>query len=295
MSAIARSVTRPAHAKINLFLRVLGTRDDGYHDIESLIVPISLHDDVTVRDAEPGIRSVEVTGDASLVQALSSTSADENLAARALSAASTELLGAEGSARGAAIEITKRIPVAAGLGGGSADAAATLEAANDLWGAGAGPEQLGALASSIGSDVPAMLAGEPVLAQGRGERLIPVHVVTMWWVLKPLAFPVRARDAYLWWEERSATGPDAGSLIAAVETGDLELVGDAIFNDLQAPVVERHPVIAETVEAFMRAGALGAIMSGSGPTVMALARDAAHANEVAAAIAGSFVVTCPPT
>ncbi len=200
---------------------------------------------------------------------------------------------ADGAAHGSAIEIVKRIPVAAGLGGGSADAAATLEAASDLWGIGADADELRSLASTIGSDVPAMLAGEPVLAEGRGERLIPVHMVTMWWVIKPLAFPVRARDAYTWWGERSATGPDAGSLIAAAETGDLELLGDAIFNDLQAPVAERHPQIARTIEAFMDAGAVGAIMSGSGPTVMALARHAQHAAELADAVEGSFVVTGP--
>jgi 4-diphosphocytidyl-2-C-methyl-D-erythritol kinase len=294
VSESGRSVTRRAHAKINLFLRVVGRRDDGYHDIESLIVPISLHDDVMLRDAEPGTRSVEVGGDETLVAALSSTSADENLAARALAVASHAWSSGEGPPRGSAIEIVKRVPVAAGLGGGSADAAATLEAASDLWGIGADAEQLRVLASSIGSDVPAMLAGEPVLAEGRGERLTPVHMVTMWWVIKPLEFPVRARDAYAWWGERSDTGPDAGSLIAAAETGDLELLGDAIFNDLQAPVVERHPVIAETVEAFIQVGALGAIMSGSGSTVMALARHAQHASELAEAIEGSFVVTGPP-
>ena len=294
MSSADRAVSRRAHAKINLFLRVESRRADGYHDIESLILPISLHDEVTLRQAEAGARTIAVTGDARLVQALSSAPADENLASRALTTAAKAWPDPDGAARGAAIELTKRIPVAAGLGGGSADAAATLAAANDLWGAGADAGQMHALANSIGSDVPAMLSDGPVVIGGRGERLTPVQVVSAWWVIKPLGFPVSARDAYAWWDGQPRTGPDAGALIAAAETGDLELLGHALFNDLQPAVIERHPAVAETIDAFMDAGALGAIMSGSGPTVAALARHAGHAETLSASVRGSLVVSGPP-
>ncbi len=294
MSSADRAVSRRAHAKINLFLRVEGRRADGYHDIESLILPISLHDEVTVRQAEAGARTIAVTGDARLVQALSSVPADENLASRALTTAAKAWPDPDGVARGAAIELTKRIPVAAGLGGGSADAAATLAAANDLWGAGADAGQMHALATSIGSDVPAMQSGGSVLVRGRGEHLTPVHVVHAWWVIKPLGFPVSARDAYAWWDERPLTGPDAGALIAAAEAGDLELVGHALFNDLQPAVIERHPSIAQAIDGFKEAGALGAIMSGSGPTVAALASHLEHAETLSASMPGSIVVSGPP-
>ena len=139
-----------------------------------------------------------------------------------------------------------------------------------------------------------MLAGEPVLVQGRGDRLIPVHTATTWWVLRPFAFGVSAADAYAWWDDAPVTGHDPGVLIAALETGDVELLGHSLFNDLQPGVVARHPEVGEVVDAFLDAGALGAIMSGSGPTVVALARHFGHADTLAAAVPGSVVVSGPP-
>ena len=147
--------------------------------------------------------------------------------------------------RGAEIRITKRIPVAAGLGGGSADAAATLLALNELWGGGLDRDALLSIGEQIGSDVPAMLAGGPVMMRGRGERIAPVHALTTWWVVKPFEFPTRSPDAYRWWDEDGGrAGPDPGVLIAAAETGNVDLLGHALFNDLEEPVARRHPEIA---------------------------------------------------
>jgi 4-diphosphocytidyl-2-C-methyl-D-erythritol kinase len=200
-----------------------------------------------------------------------------------------------GRIRGAEIRIAKRIPVAAGLGGGSADAAATLLALNDLWGCSLDHDGLLSIGERIGSDVPAMLAGGPVMVRGRGEQIVPVHVATTWWVIKPFGFPTRSPDAYRWWDEHGGTiGPDPGILVAAAETGNVDLLGHALFNDLEEPVSQRHPEIAETKRAFLEAGALGAIMSGSGPTVVALARHMGHADRLAVAVPGSFVVSGPP-
>ena len=201
----------------------------------------------------------------------------------------------DGPVRGAEIRIAKRIPVAAGLGGGSADAAATLLALNDLWACGLDRDTLVSIAERIGSDVPAMLAGGAVMMRGRGERIAPVHLVTTWWAVKPFGFPTRSPDAYRWWDEDGASvGPDPGALVAAAETGNVELLGHALFNDLEAPVSRRHPEIAEAKRAFLDAGALGAIMSGSGPTVVALASHMGHADRLAEAVPGSFVVSGPP-
>ena len=111
---------------------------------------------------------------------------------------------------GAAIEIDKRIPVAAGLGGGSADAAAVLHALDILWHVGLDAEGLRAVGAKVGSDVPAMLAAEPVFATGRGEVLTPVHALHSWWVLKPFDFEVRTPDAFSWWDEDPVTGPRLG-------------------------------------------------------------------------------------
>jgi 4-diphosphocytidyl-2-C-methyl-D-erythritol kinase len=291
MSVAPRVITRRAHAKINVFLRVLGARDDGYHDIETLVLPISLHDVVTATEREAGTFTLEVEGDGALT-ALVPRDPSVNLAGRAASALAAE--EDRLTELGVALELDKRIPVAAGLGGGSADAAAALLAVDELWGCGRSPEALSELAARLGADVPAMLAGVPVLATGRGERLTNVHTASTWWVLRPFAFGVDAADAYRWWDGSPVTGPDPGVLIAALEIGDLELLGDALFNDLQDGVLTRHPEVGEAIGAFVDAGALGAIVSGSGPTVAALARHLGHADTLAAAVPGSIVVSGPP-
>jgi 4-diphosphocytidyl-2-C-methyl-D-erythritol kinase len=268
-----------AHAKVNLFLRVLGPRDDGYHEIETVLVPISLADHVSVEPAD-ALR-VSLTGPL----AGGVPRDDANLALRAARALAAE---AGGNSPGARITIDKKIPVAAGLGGGSADAAATLLLLDELWSTGLGRDGLPRLAADIGSDVPALLLGEPAYASGRGERVASVLAQSTTWVVKPFAFGVSSADAYAWWDGHATTGPDPGALIAAAEAGDDALLGSALYNDLQAPVAERHPEIAETIDAFVGAGALGAVMTGSGPTVVALCSFAA-AQDVADAVAGSFV------
>ncbi|MGH2596279.1 MAG: 4-(cytidine 5'-diphospho)-2-C-methyl-D-erythritol kinase [Actinomycetota bacterium] len=287
-SGPGRSVTRLAPAKLNVYLRVLGARDDGYHELESLVLPLSLADEVTVTEAA----RLDVVVDAQVDLSEGLDAGGMNLSLMA-ALALAEACG--GPARGAEIRIVKRIPVAAGLGGGSADAAATLLALNELWGCGLDRDVLTEIGERIGSDVPAMLAGGPVVMRGRGERLAPVHVLTTWWVVRPFDFPTRSPDAYRWWDEDGgAVGPDAGALVAAAETGNVELLGHALFNDLEEPVVRRHPEVAGVKRAFLEAGALGAIMSGSGPTVVALARHLTEADRLAHSVPGSFVVSGPP-
>ena len=275
-----------AHAKLNVFLRVLGRRDDGYHDVETLLLPISLADDVTVEPADELTLSLEGPA-AERVPA-----DDTNLGAPSRSRAWPPRPAARDHS-GARISIDKRIPVAAGLGGGSADAAATLLLLDELWAVGWGRDGLARLAGEVGSDVPALLLGEPAYAEGRGERVSPVLVQSTTWVVKPFAFGVSSADAYAWWDEGAATGPDAGALIAAAEAGNNALLGSALYNDLQGPVAARHPEIAQTIEAFIEAGAEGAVMSGSGPTVVALC-PFATAPDIARAVPGSIVVDAPP-
>ena len=278
------SIVRQAHAKVNVFLRVLGRRGDGYHDIETLVLPISLHDVITVRPAAD--LTVEVSGPT----APGVPDGDANLAlraARALAAAA----GGPASERGARISIEKRIPVAAGLGGGSADAAATLRALDELWRLGAGEDVLRRVALDVGSDVPALLLGEPAYVRGRGEIVEPVLVQTTSWVVRPFG-GVSAAEAYAWWDEQPATGPDPGALIAAAEAGNDALLGSALFNDLQGPVAARRDEVADAVAALLDAGAHGAVMSGSGPTVAALC-PFASAPDVAAAVERAIVADAP--
>jgi 4-diphosphocytidyl-2-C-methyl-D-erythritol kinase len=274
-----------AHAKVNVFLRVLGRRDDGYHDVETLVLPISLEDDVTVESADELTLSLEGPAADGI------PADDTNIALRAARALAAEAGGARPP--GARISIHKRIPVAAGLGGGSADAAATFRLLDELWEREMGRDGLARLAADVGSDVPGLLLGEPAYVRGRGEIVEPVLLQATTWVVKPFAFGVSSADAYAWWDERAATGPDPGALIAAAEAGNDELLGSAVYNDLQGPVAARHPEIADTVAAFTEAGARGALMSGSGPTVVALC-SFASSQDIADAVPGSFVVDAPP-
>jgi 4-diphosphocytidyl-2-C-methyl-D-erythritol kinase len=279
------SVTARAHAKLNVFLRVLGRRSDGYHDVESLVLPLEFADAVTVDGADAWSLTVRGPTSASVPDGM------ENVAMRAAVALARAV---DRNTPGAAVVIEKRIPVAAGMGGGSADAAAVLRALNELWGRGLDPVALREVAATTGSDVPALLPGGAVYVSGRGERVEPVHVVTTWWVVRPFPFAVRTPDAYDWWDRTGRTGPDGGAVIAAAETGNDVLLGSALFNDLQGPVAGRHPEVARAVDAFLEAGALGAVMTGSGPTVVALARHLGHADQLATAVEGSFVTSGPP-
>jgi 4-diphosphocytidyl-2-C-methyl-D-erythritol kinase len=250
------------------------------------VVPISLGDRVEVTEADR--LDVEILGERRSTGDI--PTGELNLAL----VAALALADACGDARGATIRIEKRIPVAAGLGGGSADAAATLIALNELWGCGLDLAMLADIGERVGSDVPAMLAAEPVLMSGRGEVLAPAEVASMWWVLVPLGFGVRSPDAYRWWDEDGGTpGPDPSEVLDAAADGDLERLGVVLFNDLEGSVGRRHPEIAVAKTRLLELGALGAVMSGSGSSVVGLARDRAHAGALASSLEGAIAVAGP--
>ena len=281
------AVRRRANAKINVFLRVLRSRDDGYHDIESLVVPVSLADRIAARAADE--LRVTMKGADDLARTVPVGGLNLALVAALALADECEHAG------GADVEIDKRIPVAAGLGGGSADAAATLGALNELWGCRLDMEALADIAARVGSDVPAMLAGGPVIVRGRGDVIDPATVDRMWWILRSFDFGVRSPDAYRWWDDdRAPSGPDPAPLLLAATKGDPEMLGPLLFNDLERPVFARHPDLAEAKAALIEAGALGAVMSGSGSSVAGLARDQAHARSLAKRWPSALVVAGPP-
>jgi 4-diphosphocytidyl-2-C-methyl-D-erythritol kinase len=265
-------VSEPAPAKVNPFLRVLGRRDDGFHDVETLVQPVTLADGMQAAPSIGGI-TLTVTGE----RAEDVPPGEENLvvvAARALA----EKAGVD---RGAALLLAKQIFGAAGLGGGSADAAAALRALDRLWGLELGVDGLAPVAASVGSDVPALLPGGPVVARGRGDVVEPVELPPTWWVLVPFTFGISAEDAYGWWDEDgTGRGPDPSPLLDAMRSGDLQEAGRRLSNDLGQGVVRRYPIVGETIEALLKEGALGAIVCGSGPTVAALVRDGFQAEEL---------------
>jgi 4-diphosphocytidyl-2-C-methyl-D-erythritol kinase len=281
-------VVEAAPAKLNLFLRVLGRRDDGYHDIETLILPIDLSDEVSVRLTGDGL-DFGVRGPRESEVPPPPMSA--NLALQAAEAL-YEHAWNDPRAPGASVTLTKNVPVAAGLGGGSADAAATLRALDRLWGLDLGARGLTQIAARVGSDVPALLWKASVLARGRGESVEPIEVPTTNWVLLTKSFGVSAADAYRWWDEDGGrSGPHPQPAIDALRAGDLEVLHGLLFNDLERPVSRRHPQILEATRRLLEAGALAAIMCGSGPTVAGLARDAEHAEGIAAYTGGLAVET----
>jgi len=265
------SLVVDARAKVNLFLRVLGRRPDGYHELETLIVPITLADRLEVRahagsgDFRALSFSLAVRGEQHLINGVPND--ESNLVARA-AAGLAEAAGVRGFAD---VLLEKKIPPAAGLGGGSADAAATLLALNDLWGLGLSDESLIEVASSVGSDVPALLAGTGVLARGRGDLVERVDVPAYEWSIVPFPFGVSTADAFGWWDEDSCpSGPDPRSVLLAAKAGDVMALGPLLFNDLEEPVCRRHPEVRGAKDRLLEAGAAGAIMCGSGPTVAGL-------------------------
>ena len=290
----AAGVTARAPAKVNVHLAVGPLRPDGFHDLRTVYLAVSLHDTVTARPAD-GL-SLEVDGEgAGAVTGADRVPTDRrNLVWRA-----AELLaGRAGVPADAALRITKAIPAAAGLAGGSADAAAALVALDSLWGTRAGRDDLLALAAELGSDVPFSLLGGVALGTGRGERLSPALARgTSHWVLGIARTGLSTPAVYGALDRMRAEGrvPDAGEAgqadgaLAALRTGSVADLAAALGNDLQAAALSLRPDLRRALRAAEEAGAAAVLVSGSGPTVAALARDADDAVRLAATLAGAGV------
>ncbi len=252
-----RLIHRDAPAKINLSLRVLRRREDGFHEIETRMAPVALADRVTLEeapDAAPGC--VAFTCDDPNVPA------DEtNLAVKAVRALEKHT----GPLPAVRIHLEKRVPHGAGLGGGSSDAAAVLLGLNDLFSLGLGPEPLHGAAAAIGSDIPFFLHGGVCDCAGRGEAVTPVEDFT--WkprvlLIKP-PFGVATPDAYRRWRDSR----EMPGLPYTAQT----LSGVTLVNDLERPVFEKYPVLGQLKARLLRCeGVLAALMSGSGSTVFAV-------------------------
>ena len=284
-------------AKINLQLAIGPRRADGYHDLVTVFHAVSLFDDVTVAAAasSDGDR-VTVTGEG---QADVPRDGD-NLALRAVAALRAALPGGASSAPGAGgavhVTIAKRIPVAAGLAGGSADAAAALVGCNELWGTGLTQPQLCALAAQVGSDVSFAVLGGTAVGRGRGEELSPalVPAAQYHWVLAfadgHLSTPAVYASLDRLRGDVAVASPDLdAALMGALRAGDPVRVGKALSNDLQPAAVSLFPALRKTLAAGREFGALGALVSGSGPTCLFLARNAERALDLAVALSGAGV------
>jgi 4-diphosphocytidyl-2-C-methyl-D-erythritol kinase len=260
---VTRTARVVAQAKINLFLDVLAREADGYHGIETAFLRIDLGDDVTVREASG--RSLDVTGPALPTDGLGPT--QENLAYRAAVA----YIEATGWPAGFAIELVKRIPAGAGLGGGSADAGAVLRALDALSPRPMGPRLL-EIAAALGADVPFMTIEEPLaLGSGRGGNLTPIPPLEPRPTLLVVpTFAIGTSDAYAWLDaDRSS--PDASAQTAIVEPlATWDDAAAAAHNDFEEVVARRHPELAATTDRLRRAGASVALLAGSGSTVFGI-------------------------
>ncbi len=261
-----------AHAKINLELCVTGVRPDGFHDLDTVFQTIALHDVVTC-DVRPGPFA--------LACGTPGVPLDErNLAWRA-AAALWRRLGRPGSPQGAAIRIEKRIPVEAGLGGASADAAAALVGLARLWGGALDADALAEVAAEVGSDAPFLLLGGTAIGRGRGERLVPLpDLPPCGLVLVLQAFGVSTAAAYRWYD-----ADQAGQAPAASDLGpNWVLPSGPIRNDLEAPVARRHPEVLRAKADLFSQGAEAAGLSGSGSAVFGVFASAEAAAGAAEAL-----------
>ena len=298
-----REVRASAPGKVNLTLRVGPPNPDGYHPLVTVFEALSLRETVTVRTSKTPRVRVETTAylpDGRVDEATTAAMADldpgSHLAVRA--ARILQRLAAAGpwasTAAGVSIRVDKRVPVAGGMAGGSADAAAALVACNQLWDLGLGADQLQAIGRSLGADVPACLVGGIALGTGRGDRMrvladgeagdTSAHHWVMLLAHEGLSTPEVFRE-FDRVDAACAPGlvePTPGET-RALRSGPEEL-GPRLVNDLQAPALRLRPELARTMEAARRAGALAVTLSGSGPTVAALARDAEHAHDLARAL-----------
>lgn len=267
-------VEKQSPCKVNLILNILGKRPDGFHELETVMQPVPIYDTLTISNARDGITLTcnhpELPTDA------------QNLVWRA----ADKFFSVANISEGAQIHLEKRLPVAAGLGGGSANAAVTLLGLNELFGSPLSPEQLFHLAAELGSDVPFFLQQNPAIATGRGEKVqsLPefqalkgVHIILVHpgfgvstaWAYKNLArFP----------EALNGLPNRVTRLVERLNSGDIQSALPEFYNSLEAPVLEKYPILAMFQEWFRTNGAIMSMMSGSGSTTFALAQ-----NESAAA------------
>lgn len=286
MQPITRAVTARVPAKINLALAVGDLRPDGYHDLATVFHAVNLFDEVTATDGLPGagIR-LSISGDG--VEEVPVD--DSNLAWQA----ARMLADYADVAMDVNIAINKNIPVAAGLAGGSADAAAALIACDALWRVGLGREEFDVLAARLGADVTFALHGGTAIGSSRGEVLTPALITGQFdWVLavaeKGLSTPAVYRECDRLREGREISEPAIpDALMAALRKGNAKALGASLSNDLQPAAISLRPGLELVLEAGLAAGALGGIVSGSGPTCAFLVDDREQALDVAASLTGS--------
>lgn len=276
---------RQSPCKINLLLNILGRRPDGFHELETLFHHVPLTDELTLARGGSGV--VLTCNDPALP--VDGTNLVHRAATRFLAAAGLPQEGVQ-------LHLEKRLPLAAGLGGGSGNAAHTLLGLNELFGYPLAPEQLDVLAAGLGSDVNFFLQDRPALASGRGENVISLEPFAAlrgtaillyhpgFGVATPWAFAELKKHP----EALAGRPGRAAELAALLRQGDLRAAGDALYNSLEAPVLGKYPILRLYQDCLRRQGAWGALMSGSGSTTFGLFPDLASAQAAIAPFEAEF-------
>lgn len=259
-------ITVKAPAKINLTLDVIGRRKDGYHDLQMIMQTIDLHDKITITE----------TGDSKIALAMNKALPDGCLPEDNLVCRAAKLMQETYSlSSGFHITLTKNIPAAAGLAGGSSDCAATLSGINKLCGLGLTKDELCKLGVKLGADVPFCIKKGTMLSEGIGEILTPLADLPPIWVL--LVKPnISVSTAYVYSHlnlQRIYNHPKTAQVIESIDSHDISAIGPELCNVLETVTIPSYPVIAELKEFLMKNGATGSLMSGSGPTVYGLYQD----------------------
>ncbi|MBR1397200.1 MAG: 4-(cytidine 5'-diphospho)-2-C-methyl-D-erythritol kinase, partial [Selenomonadaceae bacterium] len=266
-----------ANAKINLTLDILGTREDGYHEVEMILQSIELADNIELAKMDSGIK---LEMDASAVSGGETLTVNENNLAYRAAKAVIDYCKLD---NGIFIRLTKKIPIAAGLAGGSTDAAAVIRGMNQLFNLHLTTDELCEIGLKIGSDVPFCIIGGTCLASGRGEKLkrlpdlinVPVVLVKLRGAI-PTAWAYKTYDS-----DRSSEHPDNLAICEAINLSDYEAVGELMFNVLEHVAAKKYPAILSYKEKMLEAGAIAAMMSGSGPTVFGIAKTQEDAVKIA--------------
>ncbi len=293
-------VRASAPGKINIYFKVGALKGDGFHDVLSIYQALDLRETVKVADSSSW--HVSVSGDISDEQILAVPTGEENLVVRAARAI-TKLAKIEFD-RKLNFEITKNVPVAGGMGGGSADAAAAMLAVDDLWETHIDGEDLMKAAAELGADIPFALLGGTAIGIGRGDKLDPIDdVQKLHWVLVPMDAGLSTPRVYAKLDEmRAAKGQDPTlvpvpelpyELLDALVHGDAREVAKHLHNDLQEAAVALMPELSITMHAGLAAGALAAMVSGSGPTIAMLAESEEAAESIANHLAFEGYIAIP--
>ncbi len=269
---MAQTITIDGNAKINLTLDILGKREDGFHEVAMVMQSIGLHDTLVLTRREDDAITLSI--DVPFLKA-----DEKNLAWRAAAA-----MMKAGRTKGVDIQLTKRIPIAAGLAGGSTDAAAVIRGMNELYGLGFSTERLCEIGAAIGSDIPFCIQGGTMLATGRGEVLRRLPAMPPLWVVlaKP---PVGVSTAWAYQNydaEGAERHPDNDAVIAALGEHDPKAVTSLLCNVLESVTIKKYTVISRYKQMMLDQGALASMMSGSGPTVFGLTDTESTARDIAA-------------